>query len=99
MAELLLRYADKQGVRPFSAEYFSKKTTEKFTLPQVQRTLDFFCKTENMIRLKNNRYLTMAAMLQIKKKVRGWVDEKGEICLRDCKEALGFNRGLGLPLH
>lgn len=98
VAESLLRYADKQGVRPFSAEYFIKITTEEITLPQIQRTLDFFCKTEKMVRLKNNRYLTMSAMLVIKKKVRCWVEENGEICLRDCKDALGFNRGLGLPV-
>jgi len=51
-----------------------------------------------MVRLKNNRYLTISAMLEIKKKVRCWVDKNGEICLRDCKDALDFNRGLGLPV-
>lgn len=51
-----------------------------------------------MVRFKNNRYLSMSAMLEIKKKVLRWVNEKGEFCLRYCRDALGFNRGLGLPV-
>lgn len=98
VAALLRRYAEDQGVRPFSAEYFVKTAAEPITLRQTQRTLDFFCKTGEMIRLKNDRYLTSSAVAEIKKKVGAWIVEKGELCLRDCKEALDFNRGLGLPV-
>ncbi|MBU0675111.1 MAG: selenocysteine-specific translation elongation factor [Proteobacteria bacterium] len=98
VAALLQRYAEDQGVRPFSAGYFVKTATESFTMRQVERSLDFFCKTGEMIRLKNGRYLTRAAIAEIKKKVGSWIVEKGEFCLRDCKEALDFNRGIGLPV-
>lgn len=98
VAALLRRYAKDQGVRPFSAENFVKTAAEPLTLRQTQRTLDFFCKTGEMIRLKNDRYLTGSAIAEIKKKVGSWIVEKGELCLRDCKEALDFNRGLGLPV-
>lgn len=98
VASLLLSYANDQGVRPFSAEYFVKTAPEPLTLRQTQRALDFYCKTGKMIRLKNDRYLTSSAIAEIKKKVGAWVEKNGAFGLRDCKEALDFNRGLGLPV-
>ncbi|MBU0485362.1 MAG: selenocysteine-specific translation elongation factor [Proteobacteria bacterium] len=98
VAALLRRHAEDQGVRPFSAEYFVKTVAEPFTLRQTQRTLDFFCKTGEMIRLNNGRYLTASALAEIKKRVGRWIVERGELCLRDCKEALDFSRGIGLPV-
>ncbi|MBU0481557.1 MAG: selenocysteine-specific translation elongation factor [Proteobacteria bacterium] len=95
---LLQRYAEDQGLRPFSAGYFVKTAEIPLTLRQTQRTLDFFCKTGEMIRLNNERYLTSSAMAGIKKKVGAWIVDRGELCLRDCKEALDFNRSLGLPV-
>lgn len=50
------------------------------------------------VRLKNDRYLTSSAIAEIKKKVGAWIGDKGEFCLRDCKEALDFNRSLDLPV-
>jgi len=97
-AKLLRSYAVEQGIRPFSADYFVKRSTIPITLRQTQRTLDFFCKTGEMVRLKNDRYLTLSAIEEIKKKVNGWIADKGIFCLRDCKDALDFNRGLGLPV-
>lgn len=98
VAEVLRIYAHDQGLHPFSAEYFVKSATDDITLWQVRKTLDYFCKTGEIIRLNNDRYLTPRAIERIKEKVSEWVDEKGEICLRDCKDALDFNRGLGLPV-
>ncbi len=96
MAEALRICAREQGLRPFSAEYFVKTITENITLRQVQKSLDYLCKSKEMIRLKNDRYLTTAAMEGIKKRVRQWGAEKGEIHLRDSQELLGFNREIGL---
>jgi selenocysteine-specific elongation factor len=98
VADLLRNYGKKQGVRPFGAGYFVQSTNGSLTLRQVERTLDFFCKTGEMIRLKNDRYITSSALSEIKRKVGAWVEKNGEFCLRDCKEALDFNRGLGLPV-
>jgi len=98
VADLLRKYARKQGIRPFSAEYFVKTETEPVLLRQVERALDFFCKTGEMIRLKNDRYITCSALPEIKRKIKVWVEKNGEFHLRDCKRALDFNRGLGLPV-
>ena len=96
VASALRRYADEQGIRPFSAEYFIKTSPEKFTLSQVRKSLDFFCKTDELIRLKNDRYLTSSALNEIKKRVAMWEKKYGEISLRDCKKVFDFNRGIGL---
>ncbi|RJQ43570.1 MAG: selenocysteine-specific translation elongation factor [Anaerolineaceae bacterium] len=98
VAVALQRYAGEQGIRPFSAEFFAKKSGKSFTLRQVQRALDFSCKTDEMIRLKNDRYLTRAAMAEIKNKIAAWIARYGEFHLRDCQEVLDFNRGLGQPV-
>jgi selenocysteine-specific elongation factor len=97
VAEIVHSFAYNQRLRPFSAEYFVKSVDPHgFTLGHVRKMLDYFCKSGEMIRLKNDRYLTSGAMEKIKEKIRAWVDRKGEIHLRDCKEALDFNRGLGI---
>lgn len=98
VAEVLRSYADSQGIRPFSAEFLVKTSTVAITIRQLQRVLDFFCNTGEIIRLKNDRYLTSSAMVEIQDRVRRWVDENGALCLRDCHKALDFNRGIGLPV-
>jgi len=96
VAEVMRSFAHNQQLRPFSAEYFVKSIPHNFTLGQVCKVLDYLCKNKEMIRLKNDRYLTAGAMERIKEKIRTWVERKGEIHLRDCKDALDFNRGLGV---
>jgi selenocysteine-specific elongation factor len=95
VAEVVRSFADNQQLRPFSAEYFVKSIPHDFTLGQVCKVLDYLCKNKEMIRLRNDRYLTAGALEGIKEKIRAWVERKGEIHLRDCKDALDFNRGLG----
>jgi len=96
VADSLLSFANSNGIRPFSPEYFVKVSEDKRDMRQIFKALDYLNRNKEMIRLRNNRYLTSIAMEVIKKKVRKRVHEKGAIHLRDCKEVFDFNRKIGL---
>jgi len=66
----LLSFANSNGIRPFSPEYFVKVSEDKRDMRQIFKALDYLNRNKEMIRLRNNRYLTSIAMEVIKKKGR-----------------------------
>ncbi len=51
-----------------------------------------------LIRLNDNRYLTPAALEEIKTKVSAVISERGVFVVEDLKEALGYGRTRGIPV-
>jgi selenocysteine-specific elongation factor len=100
LAALLLRYARESGLVPFGAGKFCKFNTRlrTFSQPEIQKILDHLRDEGRLIKLNDNRYLTPAALEEIKAKVSAVISERGVFVVEDLKKALGYGRTRGIPV-
>jgi selenocysteine-specific elongation factor len=98
MTERLLNYARNLGYESFSAGFFCKLYGEVFDKGEVQKLLDHLHAQKRLIRLNNNRFLTLEALEEIKGKVREVILSKGSLTLLDIKEVFGYGRTQGIPV-
>lgn len=95
---LLLKYAQKSGVVPFSADTIWKLHDKKFEKDEIQKLLDYLYFQKKLIRLSDKRFLTPEAVEEIKLRVKRVIVEKGGLTLAGSKEILGYGRGVGVPV-
>ena len=100
-AELIDRlnaYAEVSNLTPFSADTFFKLNRERYGKPQIQKTLDYLFSQKRMIRLDDNRFLSLKAIDEIKIRVSNAILEQGSITIQDCRSILGYGRWVGTPI-
>ncbi|RZB30481.1 MAG: selenocysteine-specific elongation factor [Desulfobacteraceae bacterium Eth-SRB1] len=95
---LLLDYAQKSGVVPFSADTIWKLHDKKFEKDEIQKLLNYLYFQKKLIRLSDRRFLSLDALEEIKKNVKKFILQKGSITLADSKEILGYGRWGGVPV-
>jgi len=95
---LLLEYAQKSGVVPFSADTIWKLHDKKFEKDEIQKLLDYLYFQKKLIRLSDKRFLTPEAVEEIKLRVKRVIVEKGGLTLAGSKEILGYGRSVGVPV-
>lgn len=95
---LLLDYAQKSGIVPFSADTIWKLHDKKFEKNEIQKLLDYLYFQKKLIRLSDKRFLSLEALEEIKKNVKKFILQKGSITLADSKEILGYGRWGGVPV-
>jgi len=95
---LLLDYAQKSGIVPFSADTIWKLHDKKFEKNEIQKLLDYLYFQKKLIRLSDKRFLSLDALEEIKKNVKKFILQKGSITLADSKEILGYGRWGGTPV-
>jgi selenocysteine-specific elongation factor len=95
---LLLEYAQKSGVVPFSADTIWKLHDKKFEKNEIQKLLDYLYFQKKLIRLSDKRFLCLEALEKIKKNVKKFILQKGSITLADSKDILGYGRWGGTPV-
>lgn len=100
LAALLLRYARESGLVPFGAGKFCRfnMRLRTFSQPEIQKILDHWRNEGRLIKLKDGRYLSPAALEEVKARVRAVISERGVFLLEDLKEALGCGRTRGIPV-
>jgi len=98
ISEWVQRFAAQQGINPFSADTIWKSSSNGSSKREVQRLLDFMCTRKKLVRLNDNRFLTVEALEEIKERVRTAIVNKGSITIKDSKEILGYGRWGGVPV-
>jgi hypothetical protein len=92
LSPILLEFAQRSGVTPFSADTVWKQNHFLFRKSDVQRQLDNLFVRNRLVRLNDSRFLSVEAVDQIKKRVAAAIDRKGFVTIRDCKVLLGYGR-------
>ena len=88
----LLEYAQDCGVNPFSADTFWKLHRSKFEKEDIQQLLNYLFSQSKLVRLNDQRFLSLEALDEIKKRVAQTAASKGYMTVSDCKEVLGYGR-------
>jgi hypothetical protein len=92
LSPLLLEFARRSGVTPFSADTFWRQHQFLFRKSDVQRQLDNLFARNRVVRLNDSRFLSVEAVDQIKQRVAAAIDRKGFVTIRDCKGLFGYGR-------
>ncbi len=98
MLQRLLEHARQIGLSPFSADSFWKHHQQKPDKPEIQKSLEFLAAANQLIRLRDNRFLLPAALEVIKERIKSAIETKGRITLKDSTEILGYGRWGGAPV-
>ncbi|MBN2126279.1 MAG: selenocysteine-specific translation elongation factor, partial [Deltaproteobacteria bacterium] len=98
LAGLVLDYAERSGLVPFSADTIWKLHNRKHEKKEIQRILNFLKTQERLIILNDKRFLSLAALEEIKARVGRVIRENGGFSIPDCKETLGYGRSVAIPV-
>jgi selenocysteine-specific elongation factor len=97
-ADLVARFAEGNGLSPFSADSLWKHMDRSIDKREVQRLLEFMCTRGQAARLGDGRFLAAETLDAVKARVKAAIDRKGAITLRDSTEILGYGRWGGAPV-
>ncbi len=91
----ILQFVQAAGLTPISPNFFWKRHQDRYGQAKVSRLFKYLYAQKKLIRLKDNRYLSIEALEEIKKRVVRAVADQGFITLGDCKQLLGYGRSGG----
>jgi selenocysteine-specific elongation factor len=91
----LLDYMQATGLTPISPGFFWKQHQSKYSRAKAARLFNYLCLQKELIRLKDNRFLSLKAVEKIKRRVARAIADRGFITLGDCKELFGYGRSGG----
>jgi selenocysteine-specific elongation factor len=92
----LLDYAQSSGLTPFSADTFWKLHQKRYEKTEISQLLNFLFSRKKIVRLRDQRFLSLEALEVIKTRVAQAIASKGHIDVSDCKELLGYGRWGGI---
>jgi selenocysteine-specific elongation factor len=95
---LLLDFAAKSGLNPFSADTVWKRHERKIDKKMIQKHLDYLKGQGNLAILGDKRFLSIEAVEEAKRRVGDVIKQKGAFKIGDCKEALGYGRTVAIPV-
>ncbi len=98
LISLLLDFAFKSGLNPFSADTIWKLHEKKIGKKMIQKHLDYLKGQGKLVILGDKRFLTVEALEEAKKRVAKVIDQKGSFTIPDCKETLGYGRTVAIPV-
>jgi selenocysteine-specific elongation factor len=91
----LLQYMRDAGLTPVSPNHFWKCHQTQYSQTKVARLFNHLLMQNSLVRLNDNRYLSIDALEEIKKRVAQAIHEKGSVALGDCKHLFGYGRSGG----
>jgi len=95
---LLLDFASKSGLNPFSADTIWKLHDKKIEKKVIQKHLYYLKGQRKLVILGDKRFLSIEALEEIKRRVAKVIEKKGAFRIPDCKEALGYGRTVAIPI-
>lgn len=98
LISLLLDYAKKTGITPFTEYAFWSFHNKRFPKKEIHNALNHLCFQNRLVYLKNDRYLSLESMEQIKIMVSDIINTKKVIKITDCRDVLGYGRNIGIPV-
>jgi selenocysteine-specific elongation factor len=96
LADTLLAYSREAGLTPFSADTFWKEHDRIHEKATIKALLNYLYHREKLVRLNDQRFLSMEAMEEIKARVENFIEQQGCLRLADCKTILGYGRWGGV---
>ncbi len=96
LADTLLVYSRETGLTPFSADTFWKEHDRIHEKETIKALLNYLYHREKLVRLNDQRFLSMEAMEEIKARVKNFIEQQGCLRLADCKTILGYGRWGGV---
>ena len=83
------------GLTPISPNYFWKLHQSRYNRTKVDRLFKYLLLENRLIRLNDNRFLSLDALEEIKRRVAHAIHENGFVSLGDCKALFGYGRSGG----
>ncbi len=94
-ASVLLNYMQAAGLMPISPGFFWKQHRSQYGRSKVVGLFNYLHMQKKLIRLKDNRFLSLGAIQEIKKRVTRTIRENGFVTIKDCKALFGYGRSGG----
>ena len=94
----LLEYARTSGVKPFNAHGVWQEVPDPCTKTEIIQMLNFLSTHKRLVRLPDQRFVSLDGISEIKALVARTVSEKGFVTVRDSRELFGFGRMIGSHL-
>jgi selenocysteine-specific elongation factor len=91
----LLDYMQAAGLTPISPAFFWKQHQSQYSRAKAARLFNYLYSQKELIRLNDNRFLSLKAFEEIKRRVARAIAVRGYITLGDCKELFGYGRSGG----
>ena len=96
LAVALLAYSRKTGLTPFSADTFWKEHGKVHEKDSVKELLNYLYHRRKLVRLNDQRYLSLEALERIKSRVENFIASHGCVRVADGKAILGYGRWGGV---
>jgi selenocysteine-specific elongation factor len=91
----VLDYMQAAGLSPISPAFFWKQHKSQYSRAKAVRLFNYLYLQKKLIRLNDNRFLSLNAIAEIKRRVSQAIADKGFITLGDCKALFGYGRAGG----
>jgi selenocysteine-specific elongation factor len=95
---LLLDYASKSGLNPFSADTIWKLHAKRIDKKLIQKHLNYLKSQRKLVLLGDKRFLSTQALEEIKTRVGHVIEKKGAFAIGDFTETLGYGRSVAIPV-
>lgn len=95
---LLLDFAAKSGLNPFSADTIWKLHDKKIEKKMIQKHLDYLKGQGKLAILGDKRFLSIEAVEEAKRRVGNVIKQKGAFTIPDFKDVLGYGRTVAIPV-
>jgi selenocysteine-specific elongation factor len=94
-ASFLMDFMQNAGLTPISPNFFWKRHQSQYSQTKVARLFNYLLLQNRLIRLNDNRFLSLDALEEIKKRVARHIGLNGFVILGDSKELFGYGRAGG----
>jgi selenocysteine-specific elongation factor len=91
----LLAYVRQAGLTPVSPNSFWKLHRSRYNPSKVDRLFKYLLLENRLVRLNDNRFLSLDALEEIKRRVARAIHDKGFVSLKDSKALFGYGRSGG----
>ncbi len=78
--------------KPFTAGLFCKTHGGKFNKKTVEKLLRHLVSQNALIALDQDRFMEPAAVMEVKRRIKDAIEQKGRFLITDCQEVLGYGR-------
>ncbi len=92
LVDHLLAHALASGLTPFSADTFWKLHRPAYEKKDIQQLLHYLFSQKRLVRLNDQRFLSLDAVEEIKVRVARAIKTRGFVTVGDCKELFGYGR-------
>jgi selenocysteine-specific elongation factor len=91
----VLDYMQAAGLTPISPQFFWKENRPPYSKAKAVRLFNYLHTQNRLIRLNGNRFISIDALEEIKKRVASAIRDAGSVTLGDCKLLFGYGRSAG----